>query len=285
MEHLVRTDKNGTKYYEGTTKCSKCGGSGYIEYFSHHDGGICYNCNGTGEEGVKYKEYTPEYAAKLQDKKNKKQEEENDKIIAGVDDYNIQFMLKNDFNENGDMYIYFKDTYQLKEELKANNIKYDYLRGWHAPVQINKYPNFKININDYVEKDMYGRYCVYKEDTCDRIKDLAINAITEINKKETSSEYIGTVGDKLELTLTFQDRYYMSYENDFGSFSYFIYTFIDMDGNYFVWKATRDIFEETKEGQKLELKGTIKEHKEYKGIKKTILTRCKLVKFISDNDY
>ena len=82
MARLIKIDKNGTKYYEGLVKCSRCDGLGvYIigicngqPVLSPVDGGICFNCGGTGTQDGKWKEYTPEYEAKLEERRRKRAE-------------------------------------------------------------------------------------------------------------------------------------------------------------------------------------------------------------------
>lgn len=32
---LIRTDKNGTRYYSFTRPCAKCNGRGYIDHYKH----------------------------------------------------------------------------------------------------------------------------------------------------------------------------------------------------------------------------------------------------------
>jgi predicted Fe-S protein YdhL (DUF1289 family) len=74
MAKLIRTDRNGTKYYEGYIPCSRCEGRGiYVIGVcngqlvpSHVDNGICFKCGGSGKQLGKWKEYTPEYEAKLE---------------------------------------------------------------------------------------------------------------------------------------------------------------------------------------------------------------------------
>lgn len=61
---LIRTDKNGTRYYSFTCPCSKCNGRGYIDYYKHVEGGVCFDCNGTGIYEGTEKVYTDEYLAK-----------------------------------------------------------------------------------------------------------------------------------------------------------------------------------------------------------------------------
>ncbi len=79
----VRTDKNGTKIYHDYT-CDRCEGTGiYIVAIengvprpSRVDHGICYKCHGTGkvEKPRIIREYTPEYEAKLAERRAKKHE-------------------------------------------------------------------------------------------------------------------------------------------------------------------------------------------------------------------
>lgn len=74
MANLIKIDRNGTKYYEGNVPCSRCGGKGYYiigicngqPVLSPIDNGICFKCGGSGVEHSKWKEYTPEYEAKLE---------------------------------------------------------------------------------------------------------------------------------------------------------------------------------------------------------------------------
>ena len=58
--------------------------------------------------------------------------------------------------------------------------------------------------------------------------------------------------------------------------------FVDDDGNVYVWKTSKDMgycvngyWQEFEKGSRLTLTGKIKDHKEYKGVKQTMLTRCK----------
>ena len=82
MATLIRIDKNGTKYYEGDVPCSRCDGKGiYIigvcngqPVPSWVDNGICFKCGGSGREHSKWKEYTPEYEAKLEARRKAKAE-------------------------------------------------------------------------------------------------------------------------------------------------------------------------------------------------------------------
>lgn len=65
--------------------------------------------------------------------------------------------------------------------------------------------------------------------------------------------------DQWELTSTTKD------EN--------IYKFADADGNIFLWKTQKYIDEDDKIAR---LVGTVKAHDEFRGVKQTHLTRCKI---------
>ena len=73
MATLIRVDRNGTKYYEGDVPCSRCGGAGGADKWQF-TGWTCYQCGGSGKEHGKWKEYTPEYEAKLEARRKAKAE-------------------------------------------------------------------------------------------------------------------------------------------------------------------------------------------------------------------
>lgn len=82
MAKLIRVDKNGTKYFEGLVECDRCNGKG-IYYIGVHNGrllpswvdkGVCFKCLGRGKIEGKWKEYTPEYEAKLEARRKAKAE-------------------------------------------------------------------------------------------------------------------------------------------------------------------------------------------------------------------
>ncbi len=108
----------------------------------------------------------------------------------------------------------------------------------------------------------------------------------ELAKTNAKVEYYGAVGDKFELTLTFDKSF--SFEGAYG-FTY-IHLFHDDEGHQFKWSSSRgtyqcwcktngrDGFLEYEVGKKYILKGTIKAHQEYCNVKQTVITRCKVLK-------
>ena len=71
MATLIKIDRNGSKHYEGFVKCDRCGGQGGSESWKY-TGFTCYKCNGTGKVWSKWIERTPEYEAKLAERRAKR---------------------------------------------------------------------------------------------------------------------------------------------------------------------------------------------------------------------
>ena len=108
-------------------------------------------------------------------------------------------------------------------------------------------------------------------------------------------EYYGNVGDKFELTLTFEKMF--GFETQFG-YQYII-LFHDEENHLFKWSTSNGMYKinlkgvkgkeideravfdgaykEYEIGHKYLIKGTIKNHEEYRGAKQTVITRCKVV--------
>lgn len=128
---------------------------------------------------------------------------------------------------------------------------------------------FMYNIKTYLELEYnkkngflaYAYVAYQKELEKDKEKELI---------KE--SEYQGTVGDREVFELTYDNVF--SFDGYYGT--QFIYLFKDNEGNIYKWKTSKALYDIDK-NDNLKLKGTIKEHEEYRGNKQTVLTRCKVV--------
>ena len=92
----------------------------------------------------------------------------------------------------------------------------------------------------------------------------------QIEEEKQRSQFIGEVGQKLEIKVEYIGSPF--FESKFGRT--YIHQFKDESGNKLVWKSGTVVLQE--EHQMVTLKGTIKEHSEYKGEKQTILTRCNI---------
>lgn len=102
--------------------------------------------------------------------------------------------------------------------------------------------------------------------------------------ESTISQHVGKIGDKIQKELTLKYRY--SYDTNYtyyGGTSY-IYIFMDDKGNQYKWNTSKFLekiidneYKSVNINDKIIVKGTIKEHTEYKGTKQTVLTRCKII--------
>ena len=90
-------------------------------------------------------------------------------------------------------------------------------------------------------------------------------------KESDSSEYQGEIGERI----TFESnsiRCVYSFYNDYGLT--FLYKIVDNNGNVYMWSTGKDI--ELGENETVQVTGTVKEHSEYRDVKQTKLTRCKI---------
>lgn len=276
---LLREDKNGTKIYGCRDKCGKCGGTGYISYYSHVDGGLCFQCNGSGVEEWEEKEYTPEYEAKLLAQREKKEARKLEKAKAQAAEKNAEFLKNNGFTADGITYFVLGNTYEIKDELKAQGAKWDgNSKHWHMATKPEGRKVIELTVDEMYQADASGTY--YWDnfkgyEYCDKIK----AAEDSIKAQKSTSQHVGQVGEKLEVVVTYTHTHQWANEYGYGYWTENVtnlHTFKDEQGNVYTWKTGK--FIDADQGTKMMLKGTIKEHSEYKGIKQTVMTRCKLEK-------
>ena len=153
---LIRTDRNGTKYYHVVEPCGKCQGQGYIQYYHYNEGGICFQCNGSGIVEYEDKEYTEEHLKKLAEQRKKREERKNAKRKAQAEELNREFCERNGFAPDGKAYVVLGDAYAIKDKLKALGMRYKPEIGWYSPE--------KVKDIDMMEFSVYE---AYNTDNCD----------------------------------------------------------------------------------------------------------------------
>ena len=99
------------------------------------------------------------------------------------------------------------------------------------------------------------------------------------------SEYIGSIGSKVSAEVQLVNKFeYTDYKFSYYGTTHYTYIMKDAEGNILVWKTTSVLmtWDEAKQdndviskGDTMLISGKVKEHSEYKGIKQTVLTRCK----------
>lgn len=99
----------------------------------------------------------------------------------------------------------------------------------------------------------------------------------EIRAMKAISQYVGQLGDKVEVKGTYvrTGSWEQKSFSGYGTDIMYVHTFKDADGNVFTWKTQKGISFEY--GEMVIFKGTVKKHSEYKDEKQTELTRCKVV--------
>ena len=102
----------------------------------------------------------------------------------------------------------------------------------------------------------------------------------EIKAQKAISKHVGHIGDKIEIKGCYirSGSWEQKSFNGFGTKVMYVHTFKDTDGNVFVWKTSNSVPFEY--GEPVILKGTVKEHSEYKDEKQTVLTRCKVLEVL-----
>lgn len=237
----LRTDKNGTKYYANYT-CPRCGGAGGSDKWAF-TGWTCYECGGTGERPtpVIEKEYTPEYRAKLDERARKRAEAKTAKQVEEFNNNRLAIAEKYGFNPEGKIYVVTGNTYEIREELREAGAKYRGGINWYFLEKQDRYPTIELSYEECLN--------IYPEYGTMSWKDLTeVQAV--LNSKIPS--YAGWGTDTVGINV-----------------------FRDDAGNCFIWKSTSAFFN-IAEGSQVRLRGTVKEHSDYKGTKQTILQRCKV---------
>ena len=266
-----KVDKNGTKYYVDF-RCQKCGGSGYLHGYEFIDGGRCWRCGGTGRDptGYKWKEYTPEYQAKLDARRQKKIDKQREENLARIDE-EIRYL---GFDEKGYMYAvphyrkicvyecigHFKGYIRDCGEVGLFNQKPDVKRGWASKV-------VKIHKDEVVE--ISGMNNPYISDS--KLKEV-LNAKFTVTPDTSLKE-----GDKVELDVCFDRAFskkspyaYDSYINTFLMF--------DKDNRKYVWETSSYPFDDIINNKSDELKFVhIKAKVAYVGDKSVRLKNVKIV--------
>lgn len=87
--------------------------------------------------------------------------------------------------------------------------------------------------------------------------------------KHNASTHVGNVGDKIDIDVA-SARLLFTYDTMYGTNS--AYQFIDNNQNVYIWYTSSYVDVETVE----HVRGTVKEHSEYRDVKQTVLTRCKV---------
>lgn len=163
-----------------------------------------------------------------------------------------------------------------KTEFNADNTTDEYIesaldwaKGWDG----NEYNDYRDNLKVIASM----RYCEWKHlgylaslfMAYDKAMEREVKRM-ERNKSRAQSEFVGEVKDKISCSVK-EFKCLTSWETQWGVT--FLYEFITEEGNILIWKTGKWIDDEA---EITVIKGTVKAHNEFRGIKQTELTRCKV---------
>lgn len=160
--------------------------------------------------------------------------------------------------------IFKGDTYSHLDWFRESIAKYNKLFGWYISSKYNLPFDLPADLEPIiVEWEAVG-------DELGLLNpDHQVKAYLEGLMYEPGiSEYVGEVGARLDLDVIVKRIFTGS--NYFGSYT--IYTLEDANGNEFVW--TTSAKKNWTVDAALSIRGTVKEHKTFRNVKQTVLTRC-----------
>lgn len=170
--------------------------------------------------------------------------------------------------ENGFITIFKGDTYSALEWFQASSARFTRLWGWYF-ISTDEVPT---DLPHGIKPVRLPWELVGNEDGTLKPEDVIVEIVESFRYDTTPSEYQGTIGQRLTLELVVSRI--IDLENAFGSSTMFI--MYDENSNCYIW--TTSTSKNWEEGEIVHIKGTVKEHRVYRGEKQTILTRCSLVK-------
>ena len=202
-----------------------------------------------------------------------------------------------------DKYTYYRDAYPMP----SNPIPFEDVISWvkdmldksteelRSDFEINARSVFFKTLDDGTREmrheihEKYMGIAVYAFFSAKQNHDkMVAKKIAEEERAKANAEvtYFGNVGDKFEHEMTFEKIF--GFETMYGY--QYILLFRDKENHVFKWSSSRgtyqcwcktngnDGFLEYEVGKKYILKGTIKAPEEYRNVKQTVITRCKVLK-------
>lgn len=270
-----RTDRNQTRYFIDST-CHRCGGKGVIPCYGYIEGGLCFECGGSGlSKGEVIKVYTAEHEAKLAAQREQR-------AIKRAQERKVDFqhsiperIKALGFSVNGVEFVTYRvkgNTYAIKDTLKALGCKFCPEIGWHSAEPLADYDCQIMTSTDLL---------IINDEACEitwRPKQ-DIEMLFDENKEasaQSTSEWQGAVDDRIEVEVTIDNDFTSQFTYNsgyYGAKTSHLYLMHDSAGNIYKWNSSAATIYEV--GKTYKLRATVKDHTEYKGIKQTVLTRAK----------
>ena len=164
--------------------------------------------------------------------------------------------------DKGYITIFKGDTYSCSEWFKRSIARYCKWWGWYI-VSTEELPELPAGITPV----QLPWEAVGKEDGSLIADGLLTKAVEPYLYETTTSEFVGDIGERLDLMLTVKKA--IEVNGAFGSST--IHIMEDECGNEFMWSTAAKSWAE---GAVKHVRGTVKDHRIYRNSKQTVLTRC-----------
>ena len=261
-------EANGRMYVRVRGNCKRCGGSGHYSMNAQGDS-TCYRCNGRGKEDMEVRWYTDKQREALDRAAEKRAAAKE----AKIQERHFKFAARNafGFGEAGFITLFKGDSTILNEwahETDPCRARYNTLFGWFCPSKL-EIVNLPAEITPIVLKWDDVRNLNDPENLTMRDDAEVSKLIHELLDDLSKSEYQGEVGDWLERKVTIKKN--VPVDGRFGESR--VHIMEDADGNEYVWITASKNLEV---GYKCVMRMKVKEHKEYNGVKQTVVYYCKM---------
>lgn len=274
-------EKNGKMYVSARCKCDRCTKGIYVTRVENGQpvphpafGGVCLKCGGSGVITKEVRLYTDkefEQMKKASIKAAEKREAAREqKMKAEYANKREKWLEENCFNENLTTFVYFPaDSFEVKDSLKDAGFRFSKNLFWHIANIPEGYEDkvVEIALDQVAEIGAWGEG-FYRPGARTFVDDILKNCRPI---EESTSEWL------FEEKERFYD-YAVVLKSVRGMETRFGWTqlvkFEDANGNILQWWTAVEIKAEV--GDQVLLTGTVKAHDEYKGVKSTTVTRCKI---------
>lgn len=169
--------------------------------------------------------------------------------------------------DNGFITIFKGNQMQYLEWFKNSIARYHRAWGWYI-VSTDELPQ---DIPNEITPIRLNWDAISNEDGTLKTEDAIISIIDNLIYDDSPSEFIGSIGDRLELEVTITNA--IQLDGNFGKSTMHIME--DQNKNVYVWVTASKSWTP---GVVKKIRGTVKDHKIYKRVKQNILTRCMEVK-------
>ena len=274
-------EKNGKMYVSARCKCDRCTKGVYVTRVENGQliphpafGGVCLKCGGSGFITKEVRLYTDkefEQMEKASIKAAEKREAAREqKMKAKYANKREKWLEENCFNANLTTFVYFPaDSFEVKDSLKDAGFRFSKNLLWHIANIPEGYEDkvVEIALDQVAEIGAWGEG-FYRPGARTFVDDILKNCRPV---EESTSEWL------FEEKERFYD-YAVVLKSVRGMETRFGWTqlvkFEDANGNILQWWTAVEIKAEV--GDYVLLTGTVKAHDEYKGVKSTTVTRCKI---------